>query len=180
MSHYPKMLYRRSRSASDGTVDVHGAPFATRVVNDSDEEAELGARGWAEFGEVANALQPEPVDDDFGDDGASPASADTTVLDGLKQQIADGEKALATARTEIGLANERVATLESEKVEGARQLEAALADVNRLGSENADLKAKIAAFDQDGDGNPGGSKPNDAAPSKAKTEAKRETEKAGE
>lgn len=146
MSHYPKMLYRRARSATDVTVDVNGAPFGTRIVADADEEAELGARGWAEFADVAG----QPLTTAESGDQDEEHVDSNPVAELLRDELVAADEKLRTRETEINLANERIATLEAE---------------------NAELTAKLGALDADGDGNPGGSKPQDPPALTGKTKA---------
>lgn len=136
MSHYPKMLYRQARAATEATVDVNGSPFGTRIVADADEEQSATSAGWAEFAALSH-----PVEDGAeADTAASHESAATAVL---RDELLEADKKLRAA-------NERIATLETE---------------------NAELKAKFAAMDANGDGKPGGSLPNDPPALTGKTKA---------
>ena len=167
MSEFPKMLYRPSTPGAPDTVAIDGQSFDTLVVADAHEEEDAIDDGWAGIDDLDRTERPltiaesesslvgegNPVADTLRDE----LIAADEKLKAKDEQLADTEKSLATAngtistlRTEVSLANDRIATLQTE---------------------NAELTEKLAALDADGDGNPGGSLPQDPPVLSGKTKA---------
>lgn len=117
---YPKMLFRPVAAGTEGAVAIEGLSFETRVVAHFDEEEEASDDGWARYGErdtsaaVADSEAPEHESNE-------PANE---VAELLRDELLAADEKLRTRDDEINLANDRIATLETE---------------------NADLKAQLAA-----------------------------------
>lgn len=144
MSDYPRMMYRKG-----GDQQIHGFDVETLVVTDAEGEREAQGKGWRGSPSLAHGEIKAAPEVDVSSN--APGEAETRI-----QELTDQLDA-ATARAD-GYEAQLADTQASLKVE----IEARLA----AEKERDEVRARLAAFDRDGNGQAGGSLPRRGRPPK--------------